>query len=165
MFWWCFVLCLIVRSFMHFIRNINFVLIFTVFCWCWLSSLLPFLCCFFDCFGLIFDTKITKKRQKMIKKWGQFWTPLLEASWELLGLSWEGLGPLLGALGPPKWVPRGWHSLRLGCLLSHLASFLFFFVFGAPPGAFLGGFRPHLGAIWAHLGTIFRDFELTFWDA
>ena len=95
----------------------------------------------------------------------RFWNPLLEASGELLGLSWEGLGPLLGAFGPPKKVPRGWHSLRLGCLLSHLASFVVFFLFGAPPGALLGGFWPHLGAIWAHLRTIFRDFWSTSWDA
>ena len=38
-----------------------------------------------------------------------FWDPLLEPSWELLGLSWEGLGPLLGASWPLLGPPR--HSL------------------------------------------------------
>ena len=91
-------------------------------------------------------------------KWGPFWNPLLEPSWELLGLSWEGLGPLLGALGPPKWGPRGRHSLTSEGLLSHLGYLFVFFRFGAPLGALLGGFWAQLGAIWVHLGTIFRDF-------
>ena len=45
------------------------------------------------------SSKINKKHEKNGKKIVRFWDPLLEPSWELLGLSWEGLGPLLG----PSW--------------------------------------------------------------
>ena len=95
-------------------------------------------------------------------KWDLFWNPLLDLSGHLLGLSWEGLGPLLGALGPPKWGPRGWRTLGLGCLLSHLASFVVFFVFGAPPGAFSEGFGPILVPSGPILGRFFGIFGRLF---
>ena len=101
----------------------------------------------------------------MLQKLDWYWNPLLEASWELLGLSWGALGPLLGTLGEPKWCPRGDNHWSKTVFFATLSCIIYCFRFLLPLGAsgaylgrvldplgpLLGGFLPLWGPSWAGL--------------
>ena len=81
------------------------------------------------------SSKIHKRHEKIYKKVVRFWDPLLEPSWELLGLSWEGLnkskkgnrakGNKGRQVNQIHWNLRLQHSsdiLTLSALLQHHSS-------------------------------------------
>ena len=112
----------------------------------------------------------------MLQKLDWYWNPLLEASWELLGLSWGPLGPLLGTLGDPKWCPKGWVTLIQGSFFCNLnLHHLFFLIFAAfwcllglswerfgPSGASPGRVFDSLGV---HFSTIIQKKNNGFLDS
>ena len=148
-----------------------------MFFWCWLSLIWSLLYCWFClCRPRFLSKKTLKKHWKMLQKLDWYWNPLLEASWELLGLSWGALGPLLGTLGGPKWCPRGWGSLTQDSFFCNFVlHHIFFSIFAAswclwclswegfgPSGASLGSVFDPLGSSFSRIkennGWIFGVF-------
>ena len=92
----------------------------------------------------------------------RFWKPLLEASWELLGLSWGPLGPLLGTLGDPKWCPRGEVTLTLAHFFCNLNLHHLFFLIFAASWCLWGLSWERFGPFGASLGREFGPLEPNF---
>ena len=106
--------------------------------------------------GLDFCSKKSMKNyQKIIEKLSRFWKPLLEASWELLGLSWGALGPLLGTLGDPKWCPREVVTLIQGSFFCNLNFYHLFFLNFAASWCLWGLSWEHFGPSGISPGRIF----------